>query len=278
MQIYTPNAKKMDSLDVVIKTLQEDLGEDNFNIYTQNIYKMLKSTQPPLQIRFIYLGRIGFHLLCMAGDRIESLFEGLMALHCNYSINFDYLSEVVQSLSVIATKSSFIKQPIEKINLDGLNWQDGKIRYSKEGPLESSYTFNINGLHTIFNDKKIDYPFEISIGDVKSSFNGVVGYFNADDRPDSRSGFVMQIKCSLGQFGKHSFFVSLEENNPFILMDYGKYISLERFKSYIEKWLYKSLHQSLKASGVGPSSLKELKTFTAEEIKSLITIQSMLKV
>lgn len=277
MYILRQSAQKMDSLDVVIKTLQDDLGPDNFNIYNQNIYKMIKSTQPPLQIRFIDLGRIGFHIICMAGDRIESLFEGLMALHCNYSINFDYLSEVIQSVSDIASKSYFIKKPIESVNLQGLNWQDGKIRYSKEGPLESSYTFNINGLHTIFNDTKITYPFETSLFDVKSSFNGVIGYFNADDRDDSRSGFVMQLKCSMGELGKHSFFISLEENNPFILMEYGRYISLDRFKIYIENYFYKTLYKSLKAYGVGPT-LKELKTFTTEDIKGLITVQSMLKV
>jgi len=278
MNVHISDAKKMNSLDTVIKTLQDDLGPDNFKVYTQNIYKMLKSTQPPLQIRFIDLGRIGFHILCMAGDRIESLFEGLMALHCNYSINFDYLSEVVQSLSDVAYKSYFIKQPIEKINLEGLNWQDGKIRYAKEGPLESSYTFNINGLHTIFNDTKINYPFEISLGDVKTSFNGVIGYFNAVDRHDSRSGFVMQLKCSLGAMGQYSFFVSLDENNPFILMDYGQYISLDRFKVYVEKCLYKSLYTSLKSSGVVHYTLKEFKTLTAEEIKDLFTVQAMLKV
>lgn len=272
-------------LDDVLHVLKNDINGDEDNdgsIYSQFLLKKLTYVNEPLEIRFIDTIGMGFYSMNMAGESVENVFSGLMALHCNYSLNFDYFTSIMRLVSDLASNAYAIKQPIKEINLTGLNWQDAYIRYNRGDNPSHQHSFNINGLHTIFNNKKIVYNIEPSLMYQASTFNGCIGYFDLGNRDDSRSGFVMRMQCGFrslidNSVANYSFFVSLDENHPFILMDDGKVVTEERFKLYIEQHLYKLFHRAFSLTGVGPGTVNELKTFTRIEMKDLVQIHDMVK-
>lgn len=272
-------------LDDVLKVLKDDLGgDDNPDgyIYSQALLKKLTYANEPLEIRFIDITGIGFYSMTMAGASVENMFSGLMALHCNYGINFDYFTQVMCSISDVASNAYVIKKPFKDINLTGLNWQDAYIRYTRTDNPSHSHSFNINGDHTIFNNNKVTYAVEPSLLYEPSMFNGCIGYFDAGNRENSRSGFVMRMQCSCisltdNSSSNYSFFVSLDESNPFILMEDGKVVTEERFKLYVEQHVYKILYRAFSLTGVGPETVTELKTFTRTEMQDVVKIHEMVK-
>jgi hypothetical protein len=283
--MFLMHLNEKSKLDDVLKVLKDDLGGDDDHdgyIYSQALLKKLTYANEPLEIRFIDITGIGFYSLTMAGASVENMFSGLMALHCNYSINFDYFTQVMSSISDVASNAYVIKKPFKEINLTGLNWQDAYIRYTRTDNPSHSHSFNINGAHTIFNNNKISYDVDPSLMYESSMFNGCIGYFDAGDRENSCSGFVMRMQCSCQSltdktFANYSFFVSLDEGNPFILMEDGKVVTEERFKLYVEQHVYKLLHRAFSLTGVGPGTVTELKTFTPTEMKDLVNIHEMVK-
>jgi hypothetical protein len=272
-------------LDDVLKVLKNDLGGDDVDdgyIYSQALLKKLTYANEPLEIRFIDITGLGFYSLTMAGASVENMFSGLMALHCNYSINFDYFNKVMRAISDVASKAYVIKKPFKEINLTGLNWQDAYIRYTRTDNQSHRHSFNINGAHTIFNNNKVSYDVEPSLMYESSTFNGCIGYFDAGNRDNSCSGFVMRMQCSCRSltdhsFANYSFFVSLDENNPFILMEDGKIVTEERFKFYVEQHLYKFLYRTFISTGVGTDTINELKAFTKTEMQDIVKIHEMVK-
>jgi len=272
-------------LDDVLKVLKDDLGGDENDdgyIYSQALLKKLTYANEPLEIRFIDITGIGFYSMAMAGASVENMFSGLMALHCNYGINFDYFTQVMCSISDVASNAYVIKKPFKDINLTGLNWQDAYIRYTRTDNPSHSHSFNINGDHTIFNNNKVTYAVEPSLLYEPSMFNGCIGYFDAGERENSCSGFVMRMQCSCRSLTdksviNYSFFVSLDESNPFILMEDGRVVTEERFKLYVEQHVYKILYRAFSLTGVGPETVTELKTFTRTEMQDVVKIHEMVK-
>lgn len=272
-------------LDDVLNILKKDInGDDDTDgsLYSQVLIKKLTYVHQPLEIRFIDTVGMGFYSMNIAGESVENVFNALMSLHCNYSINFDYFTKIMTFLSDVISNAYAVKKPFKALNLTGANWQDGYIRYNQANNLSHCYTFNINGLPTILNDQKIAYDIEPSILYEKSAFNGSIGYFNFENDESYRSGFVMKMQCSCrsiidNSVANYSFFVSLDENNPFILMGDGKLITEERFKYHTKQHVYKLFHRAFSLTGVGPGTITELQAFTRTEMKDLVQIHEMVK-
>lgn len=265
------------SLDDVLNTLKKDMSGqgDEFVIYSQKLIKKLSNVKDPFDFRFIDISGMGFYSMNLIGDSVENVFNGLMALQCNYSINFDYFTKIIKVISDIAFNSYSIQKPLKEIKLKGLNWQDAYIRYAKSENQSHCYSFNIHGNNTTFNNKRIIYEFETTLNPSPCLLTGCIGYFNASTTV--HSGFVMKMECSLGSDDNYSFFVSLDEDHPFILSQNGDLVTEEHFKSYVEHKLYKRFDSAFSLTGVGPQNMDELKTFDRNQMKDLVQLHDMVK-
>lgn len=271
--IMTNNSK---SIATMLQVLKDDISNDEGYIYSRSLLKNISFHKNPMEIRFIDVIGKGFYYVDVNGSSINNAFRGLMALHCNYTINFDYFSKVMKLISDIAYRSYSIKRPLKQIELMDLNWQDASIRHVI-GSESRQYQFNSNGLHTVFDGKKISYDVEPTMIKESSSINGCIGYFEAINRQDSCSGFVMRMQCSFGAIATYEFYVSLDESNPFILMESGTLVSEQVFSTYLEQHLYKMIYRNFLTSGVGPGTIGELKKFTQKEMKDLVQLHDMVK-
>jgi len=273
---------ELTKIDQMITQLKDEIaGTDDVGyVYSKSMLKKINFEHTPLEIRFIDVDNSGFYSLNMSGESVESVFTGLIGLHGISSLDFNLFTKTMKIVSDVASHCYAIKKPLKDLKLTQLNWQDAYICYVKTDTSAHRYSFNLYGLHTIFDDKKIKYEFCPSLFEQPSFFTGCIGYFDGSRYEHGYSGFVMKVQAANISMGKdvinYTFYVSLEQEHPVIIMENGTCVNDVQFKKFIETHLYKMFYDIFSKSGVG-YSFKELKTLSRTEMQDLIKIHEMVK-
>jgi hypothetical protein len=274
---------ELTKIDQMIIQLKDEIaGTDELGyIYSKSMLKKINFEHTPLEIRFIDVDNSGFYSLNMSGETVESVFSGLIGLHGAASLDFNFFTKTMKLVSDVASHCYAIKEPLKELKLTQLNWQDAYIRYVKKDTSAHRYSFNLHGLHTIFDNKKIQYDFCPSLFEQPSFFTGCIGYFDGSQYENGHSGFVMKVQAANISMGQdvinYKFYVSLEQEHPLIIMESGHCVSEIQFKQFIETHLYKMFYDIFSKSGL-EYSFKELKTLSRTEMQDLIKIHEMVKV
>lgn len=270
-------------IDQMILMLKDEIsGPDEVGyIYSKSMLKKINFEHTPLEIRFIDVDNSGFYSLNMSGESVEVVFTGLIGLHGIASLDFNFFTKIMKLVSDVASHCYAIKEPLKDLKLTQLNWQDAYIRYVKTDTSAHRHSFNLHGLHTIFDNKKIKYDFCPSLFEQPSFFIGCIGYFDGSRYEHGYSGFVMKVQAANILVGNnlinYTFYVSLEQESPVILMENGNCVNDVQFKKFIETHLYKMFYDNFSMSGM-KYSFKELKMLSRTEMQDLVKIHEMSKI
>jgi hypothetical protein len=260
-------------LEVLMKDIEND-KDDGF-IYFRSMNKQLTFQSNSLEIRFIDMTCDGFHCLNISAKSQELVARGLEAFNKNYSIDFKYFMQVIETLSSILTGCAVIDNPLDPITLTTLNWKDGHIQKINDN-YKYFYAFNMYGIKTAFNDTDIKYKIKPSFKYSQSELISNIGYFQNKNNSDMNA-FVIRMSCHLNDVN-YGFCISLDASNPFIIMESGLVVTLDQFKQYTFQHFYKFLYREFSSTGVETVSLTELKKMSSCQIHDLIKLHEMVTI